>query len=135
MSFVYRANYGQITGVYVTTGSPAELPPFDTSVAHPARMWDYWLGGKDNFAADREAAEAIMRVMPTVPKVAKIARRFLIDVVRRLILEQGIRQFLDIGSGLPSADNTHEVAQRTAADARVVYVDNDHCNSGCTHEF
>jgi S-adenosyl methyltransferase len=101
------------------------LPPFDTSVANPPRMWDYWLGGKDNFPADQEAAEAILEVMPSVPQTARIARRFLIDVVRRLMLEAGVRQFLDIGSGLPTADNTHEVAQRTAPEARIVYVDND----------
>jgi SAM-dependent methyltransferase len=101
------------------------LPPVDTSVANPARMWDYWLGGKDNFHADREAAEAILEVMPSLPQTARIARRFLIDVVRRLMLEAGIRQFLDIGSGLPTADNTHEIAQRTAPEARIVYVDND----------
>ena len=88
-------------------------------------MWDYWLGGKDNFPADQEAAEAILEVMPSLPQMARIARRFLIDVVRRLMLEEGIRQFLDIGSGLPTADNTHEVAQRTAPEARIVYVDND----------
>lgn len=101
------------------------LPPFDTSVANPARILDYWLGGNDNFPADQEAAEAILEIMPSVSQTARISRRFLVDVVRRLMLEAGIRQFLDIGSGLPTADNTHEVAQRTAPDARVVYVDND----------
>lgn len=101
------------------------LLPFDTSVANPARMWDYWLGGKDNFPADQEAAEAILEIMPSLPQTARIARRFLIDVVRRLMQEAGIRQFLDIGSGLPTADNTHEVAQRTSPEARIVYVDND----------
>jgi hypothetical protein len=101
------------------------LPPFDTSVANPARILDYWLGGNDNFPADQEAAEAILEIMPSVSQTARISRRFLVDVVRRLMLEAGIRQFLDIGSGLPTADNTHEVAQRTAPEARVVYVDND----------
>jgi trans-aconitate methyltransferase len=101
------------------------LPPFDTSVANPARVMDYLLGGNDNFPADQEAAEAILEVMPSVSQAARISRRFLVDVVRRLMLEAGIRQFLDIGSGLPTADNTHEVAQRTIPEARVVYVDND----------
>lgn len=101
------------------------LPPFDTSVANPARILDYWLGGNDNFLADQKAAEAILEIMPSVSQSARISRRFLVDVVRRLMLEVGIRQFLDIGSGLPTADNTHEVAQRTAPEARVVYVDND----------
>lgn len=101
------------------------LPPLDTSVANPARILDYLLGGNDNFPADQEAAEAILEIMPSVAQTARISRRFLVEVVRRLMLEAGIRQFLDIGSGLPTADNTHEVAQRTAPQARVVYVDND----------
>jgi O-methyltransferase involved in polyketide biosynthesis len=98
---------------------------FDTSVASPARVWNYWIGGKDNYAADRAAAEAVSAANPAQPIVARTARRFLVDVVQRLAGEYGIRQFLDIGSGLPTADNTHEVAQRLAPDSRVVYVDND----------
>jgi O-methyltransferase involved in polyketide biosynthesis len=98
---------------------------FDTSVASPARVWNYWIGGKDHYAADRAAAEAVSAANPAQPIVARTARRFLVDVVQRLAGEYGIRQFLDIGSGLPTADNTHEVAQRLAPDSRVVYVDND----------
>jgi O-methyltransferase involved in polyketide biosynthesis len=115
---------GQSRGDH-TASEEGGLPPFDTSTANPARMWDYWLGGKDNFPADQEAAEAILEVMPSLPQTARIARRFLVDVVRRLMLEASIRQFLDIGSGLPTADNTHQVAQRTSPEARIVYVDND----------
>jgi len=98
---------------------------FDANVPNPARMWNYWLGGKDNFAADREAAERIIDAMPTMPQIAKWARRFLVDAVLQLVTVYGIRQFLDIGSGLPTADNTHEVAQRAAPESRVVYVDHD----------
>jgi hypothetical protein len=97
----------------------------DTSVANPARIWNYWLGGKDHFEADREAAEKVIEVMPSMPLLARLARRQLIDSVRLLAGTYGIRQFLDIGSGLPSADNTHEIAQRTRPQARIVYVDND----------
>jgi hypothetical protein len=97
----------------------------DTSVAHPARTWDYWLGGKDHFPADREAAEAAEALLPSMPRIARADRAFLGNVVRFMAGEAGVRQFLDIGTGLPTADNTHEVAQRTAAQARIVYVDND----------
>jgi hypothetical protein len=98
---------------------------FDTSVAHPARIWDYLLGGKDNFAADREAAEKVLEVTPVVAEVARADRAFLARVVRHLAADLGIRQFLDIGTGLPTANNTHEVAQREAPESRIVYVDND----------
>jgi hypothetical protein len=102
--------------------SPADL---DTSVAHPARIYDYWLGGKDNFAADREAAELAIEANPFVRPGVRANRAFLRRAVRYLAAEAGIRQFLDIGTGLPSAHNTHEVAQTVAPDSRVVYVDND----------
>ncbi len=98
---------------------------FDTSKANPARVWDYWLGGKDNFAADREAARKVLEIMPSMPLIARTARRFLAWAVYDLTAKRGIRQFLDLGTGLPTADNTHEVAQRAAPQARVVYVDND----------
>ncbi|HLI36715.1 MAG TPA: SAM-dependent methyltransferase [Streptosporangiaceae bacterium] len=98
---------------------------FDTSVAHPARIWDYWLGGKDNFAADRAAAEKVLEVSPVVARIARADRAFLAQVVQYLVAEAGIRQFLDIGTGLPTANNTHEVAQRAAPQSRIVYVDND----------
>lgn len=97
----------------------------DTSVAHSARLWNYLLGGKDNFAADREAAEQAIALMPELVQSARADREFLGRVVRFLAGEAGIRQFLDIGTGLPTADNTHEVAQRVAPDSRIVYVDND----------
>jgi hypothetical protein len=98
---------------------------FDTSKANPARVWDYWLGGKDNFAADRDAARKVIEIMPSMPLIARSARRFLAWAVRDLTAERGIRQFLDLGTGLPTADNTHEVAQHADPQARVVYVDND----------
>jgi hypothetical protein len=98
---------------------------FDTSVAHPARIWDYWLGGKDNYAADRAAADHVLEATPVVRDVARADRSFLVGVVRHLAADLGIRQFLDIGTGLPTASNTHQVAQKAAPESRVVYVDND----------
>ena len=98
---------------------------FDTSVPNHARVYDYWLGGKDNYAADREAAQRQARAIPQLPWLARQNREFLRRAVRYLAGEAGIRQFLDIGSGLPTADNTHEVAQAIAPDARIVYVDID----------
>ena len=100
-------------------------PVFDTSVAHNARVWNYWLGGKDNFEADREAGDRVLGMFPDIVQVARADRAFLGRAVRFLSVEEGIRQFLDIGTGLPTADNTHEVAQRLAPESRVVYVDND----------
>ena len=97
----------------------------DTSVPNPAPIWNYWVGGKDNFAADREAADKVLEAMPAMPLIARLVRRFLIDVVYQLADEYGIRQFLDIGTGLPTADNTHDVAQRAAPESRIVYVDHD----------
>ena len=97
----------------------------DTSVPHPARVYDYWLGGKDNYAADREAAEAAMAANPYIVPGVRTNREFLGRAVRYLTGEPVIRQFLDIGTGIPAADNTHEVAQAAAPDARIVYVDND----------
>lgn len=97
----------------------------DTTVAHPARVYDYWLGGKDNFAADREAAERVLAVTPGLRSRVRANRAFLARVVRYLAAEAGIRQFLDIGTGIPSANNTHEVARAVAPDSRIVYVDND----------
>ncbi|HEU5160104.1 MAG TPA: SAM-dependent methyltransferase [Streptosporangiaceae bacterium] len=103
-------------------GVPVEL---NTSVPHIARIYDYWLGGKDNFAVDREAAERALAIMPNLAGKARANRAFLGRAVHHLAAEAGIRQFLDIGTGLPAADNTHEVAQRVAPDSRIVYVDND----------
>ena len=104
-----------------------ERPPqdIDTTVASPARVWNYWVGGKDNFEADRVAAERVMASVPFMPMIARYARRFLADAVGRLVTEYGVRQFLDIGTGLPTGDNTHEVAQRLVPEARIVYADND----------
>jgi hypothetical protein len=98
---------------------------FDTSVAHVARVYNYWLGGKDNYAADREAGDRAIRDYPHIVYSVKANRAFLARVVRMLVQDMGIRQFLDIGTGLPAANNTHEVAQGLAPDSRVVYVDND----------
>jgi hypothetical protein len=97
----------------------------DSSIAHPARRYNYWLGGKDNFAVDRASGDEILKTFPTARLAALENRRFLQRATRYLAAEAGIRQFLDIGTGLPTADNTHEVAQRIAPDSRVVYVDND----------
>jgi S-adenosyl methyltransferase len=107
-------------------GSDApESPTFDTSVAHIARVYDYWLGGKDNYAADRAAGDAALQAYPDLASSVRVNRAFLARVVRYLAAEAGIRQFLDIGTGIPTANNTHEVAQSVAPDSRVVYVDND----------
>jgi hypothetical protein len=114
----------------VTQGSPGatkgsgELGGFDTSVANAARMWNYWIGGKDNFRADREAGEQVLEAMPALRLVARMLRRFLVTSVDDLTAA-GVRQFLDIGTGLPTADNTHDVAQRAAPESRIVYVDHD----------
>jgi hypothetical protein len=102
-----------------------ERVDFDTSVAHIARVYDYWLGGKDNFEADRQAGEEALAAYPDLVSSVRANRAFLARGVRFLAAEAGIRQFLDIGTGIPSANNTHEVAQATAPDSRVVYVDND----------
>jgi hypothetical protein len=102
-----------------------EKPPFDTSVAHIARVYDYWLGGKDNFAADRVAGDAALEAYPGLVSSVRANRAYLARVVRYLAGQAGIRQFLDIGTGIPTANNTHEVAQAVAPESRVVYVDND----------
>jgi len=102
-----------------------DLPLLDISVAHPARIYDCWLGGKDNFAADRRAAEAGIKAFPDTVQSVRANRAFLARTVNYLAAEAGVRQFLDIGTGLPSADSTHEVAQAVAPECRVVYVDND----------
>ncbi len=105
---------------------PSESEPtFDTSVAHVARVYNYWLGGKDNFAADRAAGEQAIKAFPNIVLSARANRAFLARAVRFLAEEAGIRQFLDIGTGIPSASNTHQVAQSVAPESRVVYVDND----------
>ncbi len=117
------------TGSEAFMASPrnGDQPPdtFDTTVPHSARIWNYWLGGKDNFLADREAGDEFVALYPQQLDKARACRQFLSRAVRYLVQEQGIRQFLDVGTGLPTADNTHEVAQRAAPEARIVYVDND----------
>jgi O-methyltransferase involved in polyketide biosynthesis len=100
-------------------------PRFDPAVPHPARVYGFWLGGKDHYDADRKAAEEVMRLRPQVVAGARANRAFLTRVVRFLAAECGIRQFLDIGTGLPAPDNTHEVAQRVDPRCRIVYADND----------
>jgi len=101
------------------------VPKVDATTPHPARVYDYWLGGKDNFAIDRELAQVMIDAYPGVIVGVRTQRAFLGRAVRYLVNEAGIRQFLDIGTGLPAADNTHEVAQRAAPESRIVYVDND----------
>ena len=103
----------------------AANPSIDVSVANSARIWNYWLDGKDNYQVDRIVGDQIARGYPQVVKVARYARAFLGRAVSFLAGEVGIRQFLDVGSGFPAADNVHEVARRFAADSRVVYVDSD----------
>lgn len=97
----------------------------DTSKPHSARFWNYFVGGKDNYEVDREIGDQIKEIFPGLVDVAVTSRHFLGRTIRHLAGEPGIRQFLDIGTGLPTADNTHQVAQRVAPDARIVYVDND----------
>ena len=107
------------------TGPNREEAVIDASVPHPARRYNYWLGGKDNFAADRESADEIERKFPGMRTGVVANRAFLQRAIRYLAGEAGVRQFLDVGTGLPTADNTHEVAQRVAPESRILYVDND----------
>ncbi|MFC4564320.1 SAM-dependent methyltransferase [Nocardiopsis mangrovi] len=104
-------------------GPPA--PGVDTTVPHSARVYDWWLGGKDNYAVDREMGRAFVDAIPTVRFMARQNRDFMHRAVRHLVREAGIRQFLDIGTGIPTSPNLHEVAQAVAPESRVVYVDND----------
>jgi len=103
----------------------SERPAIDETVPHSARVWNYWLGGKDNFQADREVGDQFSGFYPDIEVVARSSRAFLTRAVRFLVGERGIRQLLDIGTGLPTVDNTHQVAQGVAPEARIVYVDND----------
>jgi hypothetical protein len=102
-----------------------EQPAYDTTVAHPARVYNYWLGGKDNFRADREVGDQTKAAYPGIVTGVQEQRQVLASAVRYLVTRAGIRQFLDIGTGLPVANNTHEVAQSLAPESRIVYVDND----------
>ncbi|KAK1177676.1 SAM-dependent methyltransferase [Streptomyces sp. NBS 14/10] len=108
-----------------TPGRQAALSKIDTSVPHSARIWNYWMGGKDNYEVDRVAGDQYREVAPTIEVMARASRAYLIRTVTHVAGEAGIRQFLDIGTGLPTYDNTHQVAQRVAPEARIVYVDND----------
>ncbi|MCK9923978.1 SAM-dependent methyltransferase [Frankia sp. AgPm24] len=105
--------------------SEASAPAVDITVPHSARVWNYWLGGKDHYPVDREFGDRLYELLPEIVQIARQARAFLGRAVTHLAGEVGIRQFLDIGTGLPTADNTHEVAQRIAPDSRIVYVDHD----------
>lgn len=118
----------QSEGATVTDSSSTpgqEASKIDTIVSHSARIWNYWLGGKDNYPVDREVGDQFCQIFPDIIPVARASRAFNARSVRYLAGEAGIRQFLDIGTGLPSADNTHEVAQAVAPECRIVYVDND----------
>ena len=114
-----------MTDSSASPGQATEPPEIDTEVPNSARIWNYWLGGKDNFPVDRRAGDDYRAIYPEIVDVARASRRFLTRAVRYLAGQAQVRQFLDIGTGLPTADNTHEVAQRVAPDAKVVYVDND----------
>ena len=110
----------------MTDAAPgAGASKIDTETPHSARVWNYWLGGKDNYAVDRAVGDNVREVFPDIVENAQACRAFLARTVRYLAGEAGIRQFLDIGTGLPTADNTHEVAQRVAPESRIVYADND----------
>jgi len=107
------------------TAVTSEPPAYDTTVAHPARVYNYWLGGKDNFEVDRVVGEQTKAAYPDIVRGVQAQRGFLATAVRYLVTTAGVRQFLDIGTGLPAASNTHEVAQSLAPQSRIVYVDND----------
>ncbi|MGH3428053.1 MAG: SAM-dependent methyltransferase, partial [Mycobacteriales bacterium] len=101
------------------------LPTIDTTVPHTARVWNYWLGGKDNYPVDEEAGDRILAIMPGIGDTARAVRGFLVRAVQHLVGEVGIRQLLDIGTWLPTVNNTHQVAQATRPECRIVYADND----------
>ena len=109
-----------------SSSAPGQNPPkLDISVPHSARVWNYWLGGKDHYPVDRTVGDQVMAMFPDITRLARADRAFLGRAVRYLAGEAGIRQFLDIGTGLPTANNTHQVAQAIAPESRIVYVDND----------
>ncbi|MEU6574759.1 SAM-dependent methyltransferase [Streptomyces sp. NPDC046805] len=107
------------------SATPGTSAAPDTSVAHNARVWNYWIGGRDNYPADRQVGEQVAGMFPVIRAVARADRDFLGRAVRFLAAERGVRQFLDLGTGLPTVDNTHETAQQVAPESRIVYVDND----------
>ncbi|MEV5878433.1 SAM-dependent methyltransferase [Streptomyces sp. NPDC052101] len=104
---------------------PLERPCINSNVPHSARIWNYWLGGKDYYEIDRQVGDQIAEANPAILDIARAQRAFLVRAVTCLVREAGVRQFLDVGTGLPTADNTHEVAQRLAPESRIVYVDHD----------
>jgi S-adenosyl methyltransferase len=108
-----------------TPAAAGSGPKIDTTVPHSARIWNYWLGGKDNYPVDREAGDRFLAVYPEQRDKARAVRGFLVRTVGYLAGEAGIRQFLDVGTGLPTMDNTHQIAQRIAPESKIVYVDND----------
>jgi hypothetical protein len=108
-----------------TARESASAPKIDSTRPHSARVWNYWVGGKDHYPIDRQVGEQIREVFPDIIEIARHSRAFLGRAVRHLAGDLGVRQFLDIGTGLPTHDNTHEVVQRVAPDSRIVYVDND----------
>ncbi|MFE7357046.1 SAM-dependent methyltransferase [Streptomyces sp. NPDC057543] len=110
---------------HATSPGSAAHQKIDTSVPHSARIWNYWLGGKDNYPVDEEAGDAYSAVFPGIVTIARSSRAFLRRTLTYLVTEEGIRQFLDVGTGLPTVNNTHEVAQRLAPETRIVYVDHD----------
>ena len=110
----------------------SDIPGIDTTVANVARIYDYLLGGKDNFEADRAAAARILELIPGSAEACRLNREFLVRVVTHLA-SHGVRQFLDLGSGLPTRLNVHQIARHADRDARVVYVDYNHCKLGCVH--
>jgi hypothetical protein len=127
--YSWQAGVSTERGLLVKEGShladQAQLPAIDTTVPHSARFWDYLLGGKDNYPVDRKVGDRVLLLDPDLPAAARADRGFLVRAVRYLAGEVGIRQFLDIGTGLPTANNTHQVAQVTVPECRIVYVDND----------
>ena len=115
-----------MTDVSSSPGAPDPAGTgIDTTVPHSARIWNYWLGGEDNYTVDRAAGDQFSAIYPGIVDIARADRAFLGRVVRFLAGEAGVRQFLDVGTGLPTADNTHQVAQSVAPESRIVYVDND----------
>ncbi|GAA1843930.1 hypothetical protein GCM10009687_06850 [Asanoa iriomotensis] len=109
----------------MSTSDSVSVAGLDTGIPHSARLWNYWLGGRDNFAADRAVADQILEMVPEMVGSARADRAYLGRVVRHLAGTEKIRQFLDVGTGIPTANNTHEVAQQVAPSSRIVYVDND----------
>lgn len=108
-----------------SAGSDRRTPAIDTTVPHSARIWNYWLGGKDNYEVDRMAGDQFIQAFPEIAIIARASRAFMGRAIRYLAAEEGVRQFLDVGTGLPTFDSTHEIAQQVAPDSRIVYVDND----------